>query len=195
MSISASGRGRPRETSADEIRDKAWALFAEHGYDSVSIAQIAGALGISRTTLYVYFANKRDLMSEAFDQYAARLRNHFVEEPEGALVDVLIHAMRFMARYSRAEHADVALRRKIIQESPELRAYAALRTEELTQLLVDFGIARAPSVDPEHVSDLTHALMAVATRATDDWTLQVSPGGDLGVYVSARLERFVTAMR
>ncbi|WP_435749188.1 TetR/AcrR family transcriptional regulator [Microbacterium sp. PMB16] len=195
MSISTGSRGRPRETSAEEIRDKAWELFAEHGFDNVSIAQVAGALGISRTTMYVYFSNKRDLMSEAFDQYAAQLQEHFVEEPEGSLVDVLIHAMQFMARDSRAEHADVALRRKIIQDSSELRAYAALRTAELTQLLVDFGIARAPSVDPEHVGDLTHALMAVATRATDDWTLQESPGEDLGSYVSARLERFVAAMR
>lgn len=195
MSISTGSRGRPRETSPEEIRDMAWALFAEHGFDNVSIAQVAGALGISRTTMYVYFSNKRDLMSEEFDQHAAQMTKHFAEEPEGSLVDVLIHAVQVMARYSHAEHADVALRRKIIQESSELRAYAALRTAELTQQLVEFGIVRAPSADPEHVADLTHALMAIATRATDDWTLQESPGGDLGAYVSARLERFVTAMR
>ncbi len=38
------------------------ALFAERGYDKVSMAMVAGAAGLSEGTLYNYFRDKRDLI-------------------------------------------------------------------------------------------------------------------------------------
>src|SRR5271154_546068 len=37
-------------------------LFAERGYDKVSMAMVAGAAGLSEGTLYNYFRDKRDLI-------------------------------------------------------------------------------------------------------------------------------------
>lgn len=46
------------------IMDTALALFAEDGYAHTSIAQIAGAAGISKGLMYTYFENKEDLLRQ-----------------------------------------------------------------------------------------------------------------------------------
>lgn len=189
--IGAVGRGRPRETSHDEIRDAARDLFAARGFDNVSMAQIADALGIGRTTLYAYFPNKRDLMWEEFDERAAEMRASFVSDEAGGLLEDMRGAIRILARFSRAEHAAFAQRQRIMRESDDLRAHAALRTSELAQQLVRLGQERAPSVDAGYVGDLTHALMAVAARAIDEWASLRAPDEDLDAYVDGRIGTFL----
>jgi TetR/AcrR family transcriptional regulator, cholesterol catabolism regulator len=65
---SAARRGRPRKTAEhrtprkEEILDVAAALFAEHGFEAVSLADIATAVGLSKTTLYHYFERKEQIL-------------------------------------------------------------------------------------------------------------------------------------
>jgi TetR/AcrR family transcriptional regulator len=40
-------------------------LFADGGYDGVSVGELAGAAGVNRAMLYYYFKDKRDLYREA----------------------------------------------------------------------------------------------------------------------------------
>jgi len=51
-----------------EIRTISLGLFARHGYDAVNFAMIAKASGISRTLLYTYFKDKRQIFNEAIDE-------------------------------------------------------------------------------------------------------------------------------
>ncbi|HEX4883343.1 MAG TPA: TetR/AcrR family transcriptional regulator [Casimicrobiaceae bacterium] len=61
---------KPRRTRApehrtarrDEILDVAAELFAERGYDAVSLADIAHAVGLSKATLYHYFDRKEAIL-------------------------------------------------------------------------------------------------------------------------------------
>ncbi len=53
------GRWGEREQG---ILDVAWALYAEGGYENVSMAEVARAAGLSEGTLYNYFRDKRDLV-------------------------------------------------------------------------------------------------------------------------------------
>jgi AcrR family transcriptional regulator len=46
----------------DQILDKATEMFLTIGYKSVTMDEIAGALGISKKTIYLHFANKTDLV-------------------------------------------------------------------------------------------------------------------------------------
>ncbi|MVU77775.1 TetR family transcriptional regulator [Nocardia sp. ET3-3] len=56
-----------------EIIDTAFACFAEKGYHSTGIADIAGELGIGHGTFYRYFENKRDIIDHVIDDLAARI--------------------------------------------------------------------------------------------------------------------------
>ena len=56
-------RERRREIRAISLR-----LFARHGFDDVNFGMIAEACGISRTLLYTYFKDKRQIFNEAIDE-------------------------------------------------------------------------------------------------------------------------------
>lgn len=58
--------GRPRSGEADRaILDAALTLFAERGFDNVSIDDIAGRAGVSRMTVYRRWTSKAALIAEA----------------------------------------------------------------------------------------------------------------------------------
>lgn len=48
-----------------EIAEKAVRLFSKVGFDNVSLIMIAAATGISRTVLYRYFCDKREILDAA----------------------------------------------------------------------------------------------------------------------------------
>jgi len=55
-------RERKKERTRLEISDTATALFAGHGFDQVTIAQVAEAAGVSKMTVTNYFPRKEDLV-------------------------------------------------------------------------------------------------------------------------------------
>jgi len=55
-------RERKKEQTRLEISDTATALFAGHGFDQVTIAQVAEAAGVSKMTVTNYFPRKEDLV-------------------------------------------------------------------------------------------------------------------------------------
>ena len=65
-------RGRPRSAIADEaIRDAAVELFAERGFEGVSVEDVAARAGVSRATIYRRYPSKVDLIVEAAGCLAA----------------------------------------------------------------------------------------------------------------------------
>ena len=68
---------RPKALDYDAQRDRILALataaFAEIGYPSASMAQLAHACGTSKARLYHYFPSKASLLFESLDRYMRRL--------------------------------------------------------------------------------------------------------------------------
>ena len=56
------------EKRKKEILEKALSLFVEEGYEDVTFQKIADRCGITRTTLYIYFKNKREIFSWSIKQ-------------------------------------------------------------------------------------------------------------------------------
>jgi AcrR family transcriptional regulator len=59
-------RERKKEKTRDAISTTALTLFLTHGYDQVSISQIAETAEVSRRTLFTYFPTKEDLVAHHF---------------------------------------------------------------------------------------------------------------------------------
>lgn len=58
--------GRPRSAIADEaIREAAVELFAERGFEGLSVDEVAARAGVSKATIYRRYASKVDLVVEA----------------------------------------------------------------------------------------------------------------------------------
>ncbi|MDD4099133.1 MAG: TetR/AcrR family transcriptional regulator [Lentisphaeria bacterium] len=60
-----------------EILRKALHLFGQHGYPEVTYRQIADACGLSRTSLYKYFTNKREIFDSALLHLVLSLGEEF----------------------------------------------------------------------------------------------------------------------
>ncbi|MEU6060049.1 TetR family transcriptional regulator [Streptomyces sp. NPDC047097] len=59
-------RARKKERTRDAIGDAAVSLFLEHGFDRVSVNDIAAAAEVSKPTLFRYFPTKEDLVLHRF---------------------------------------------------------------------------------------------------------------------------------
>ncbi|MFT4135386.1 TetR/AcrR family transcriptional regulator [Microbacterium sp.] len=192
--MSGRGRGRPRETTHEQIRDAARTLFLRQGYAATSLQQIADAVGISRTTLFHYFPAKRDLMSDEVDASVDRVRAALAASEGLGVVAALAAAIVAALGYTRAEHDALALRWRIARSDDELRAVIRARTDDAVELLRDYARRRSPGTDEEVVRDVVEALLAVSSSASIRWSDRERPTDDLDDYVAARLAPFAEAM-
>ena len=72
----ADGEEAPAETSRRRILDAALRLLAKHGYDGMSLQQIADEVGLHKATLFHHFAGKRELALEVWQDVLEPLRQH-----------------------------------------------------------------------------------------------------------------------
>lgn len=65
------------EETKQAILTAAGKLFAEHGFDAVTMRQIAKQAGCSHTTIYIYFKDKEALLHELSMPPLLSLKEHF----------------------------------------------------------------------------------------------------------------------
>ena len=105
-----------------EILDGSFSLFAQHGYNKLSMRQMASSLGVTTGTLYHYFDGKQQIFEELFallqerdiqkvtEQFTAQMAveerllilKEFVTLEVSRLADVL----RIALEYQRVQSAD-----------------------------------------------------------------------------------------
>lgn len=79
-------RERKKARTRLAISDVATRLFAEHGFEHVTTAQIAEAADVSVKTVFNYFGAKEDLFFDRADELLELLVSAIVERPEGTTV-------------------------------------------------------------------------------------------------------------
>lgn len=67
------GPGSSRHDTKTELLYHARTLFARHGYEGVSMRDIAGAVGIRQSAIYNHFSGKQDLLVELMTRHMERL--------------------------------------------------------------------------------------------------------------------------
>ena len=115
-------RGRPREAPAlsareqnkldkrERIRDSAYALFVEQGFESTTMAQVAEQAEVAKGTLFLYCSDKDDLLCLVMhDRLRATVERSFTTLPRRAdLLAQLLHVFGGLFEMY-AEHTKLAL--------------------------------------------------------------------------------------
>ena len=103
MSPQSGRRQRKRDRTASHLSATAFALFEAHGYDSVSMEQIADAADVAKATLYNYFPVKEALLAHRFREDIAA---GMVERASALAAHKTFETrMRYLLRESAAWHA------------------------------------------------------------------------------------------
>ncbi|MDZ8227014.1 MULTISPECIES: TetR/AcrR family transcriptional regulator [unclassified Nostoc] len=80
-----------------ELLDKCFDLFAQKGYGSITMRQIAEGLGVSTGTLYHYFPSKQALFEQLAEEICEQDLSTALAELEGA--QTLQESMEALGRY------------------------------------------------------------------------------------------------
>ena len=147
-----------QEATRQRILDEALALFSARGYDSVSVGEIAKAVGIKAPSLYNHFPSKRAIFDAIVEATAAQyeadtdkidihVQNVAQDIPAFTEItaDALVEKVRQIFLYSLHDENISRVRRMMTIEqfrSPEL---AALYSRRYVERVLDYhaGIFRA----------------------------------------------------
>jgi TetR/AcrR family transcriptional regulator, regulator of mycofactocin system len=128
--------GRPPGTSRREVTRTALELCAERGFEETTVDDIAEALGVSRRTLFRYFASKNDMVWGDFDWVLDRLRHCLdATAPDVPLHDALGRAVVESNRYEDEQLPELRIRMRLITGVPALQAHSALRYAEWREVI------------------------------------------------------------
>ncbi|MBO8457251.1 MAG: TetR/AcrR family transcriptional regulator [Spirochaetes bacterium] len=67
------------EKRRHEILDKALEVFVDEGYEDATFQKIADKCGITRTTLYIYFKNKKEIFLWSIKQLTEKLEKNILK--------------------------------------------------------------------------------------------------------------------
>ena len=84
MGVEQGLRERKKARTRRLLADTAARLFAERGYDAVSMADVGRAAEVSDQTVYNYFPAKQDLVLDMADEFRERYRKAVLERPAGS---------------------------------------------------------------------------------------------------------------
>jgi AcrR family transcriptional regulator len=86
-------RARKKRAAREAIAATARRLFAERGFDAVTVAEVAAAAGMSEKTVFNYFPTKEDLAFAGREQGIAQVVTAIAERPPGSSVLDVFRAM------------------------------------------------------------------------------------------------------
>lgn len=133
-------RDRTRRAVRSEVIDVAQQLFVEHGYDAVTVDQIAAAAGMSRRSFFRYFAGKEDVVLGKVDRHGSTLVDALAARPDDEPAWVALRRMfdGVVAADSGADGARRALAMdRVIRSSETLRAGYLQRLQHAQELVAD----------------------------------------------------------
>jgi AcrR family transcriptional regulator len=158
-------RERKKQQTRQLIIETAHRLFADRGFDTVTVAEVARAADVSEGTVFNYFPVKEDLFYGGMEVFEQRLIEAIRHRAQGQSVleafrRVVIDGTRVLAEKPRADL--IAAGARVISSSPALQArereIVARYTQALAEQLATQTGARPGEVEPMAVAT---ALMGV----------------------------------
>ena len=152
----------------------ALALFAEQGYDNTTVTQIANRAGLTKTTFFRHFPDKREVLFAGQEAHSRLLADGVAAAPVPATpLEAVAAALDALTASFTAEQRDFGPRLlTVIADNPELQERATFKRAAL-------AVALTGALGKRGVPDLTASLAAdlgtrAFGRAFDRWIEQSS---------------------
>jgi AcrR family transcriptional regulator len=189
-------RARKKQQTRRLISRTAWDLFAERGFERVTVAEVARAAEVSEATVFNYFKTKEALVFDDLEAFGAAVLSAVRDRSPG---ETAVAAFgRFLLERSEygasAEVGDIiAVTARMVAGSPTLRARQAEIFDGQAYALAGLLAAEigAGPDDPEPLA-AAHALMGVhrtMLHATRQAALAGQRGPRLVATIADRLQR------
>ena len=138
-------------------------LFTEQGYDETTVAQIAARAGVTRSTFFRHFPDKRDLLVAGQGTLSRLLAEGIADAPAGASpVEAVAAGLRRASEEMGPLNRDLGPRlRAAVAASAELQERDALKTVGLTAAMIDALLLRQV---PGQVAHLAAEMGALAFK-------------------------------
>ncbi|GAA2570999.1 TetR/AcrR family transcriptional regulator [Streptomyces lienomycini] len=153
----------------ERLTKAALELYTEHGYDDVTVTQIAERAGITRRSYFRYFPDKREVLFAGSERLPAAIHEAVLDARPGA--SPLSAALEAFAQVGAAlaEHIDrTAERRAVIASSPELQERERTKLAAVTSAIHDALLRRG--VDEDSAKLVAQIATIASQNAFDRWT-------------------------
>ncbi len=167
-------RERKKRRTRQQISDVATLRFLEHGFDTVKVAEVAEACGVSEKTVYNYFPTKESLVLDRDEAMQDLVRRSLgPEAPAGSPVEAFVAALRVdLEQHLHQWEPDPEIdERKVldiikrfhemVETTPSLRAAHREATDRLRRIAAESLAARA-GMDPSDPEPLIAAAALIA---------------------------------
>src|ERR1700729_4221718 len=185
----ASGRrGRPPSTSRRELRLIALRLFAEHGFDSTTIEQVAAEAGVSERTFFRYFTSKASVLWSEFETEVAAITAALGSVADDVpMMDAIRGAVVAANHYHADDVPEMRMRMHLIATVPALSFSAAEPYEAWEWAISEFAGRRlGQPADSLYPLTIGRATLAACRAAYDRWSVRAD--ADLTKYLDAALQ-------
>jgi AcrR family transcriptional regulator len=152
MTVETGLRERKKQRTRELLTETARRLFAERGFERVSIAEIARAADVSEATVFNYFPTKEDLVYSGFEAFEEQLLEAIRNRPigqsvVGAFGEFILEPRGFLGEADEKRVAELVAVTRMIEASAALRAREQQVLARYTDALAEL-IAAETSASP-----------------------------------------------
>lgn len=160
-------RERKKRQTRELIASTAFRLFAEHGFDQVTVAAIAREADVSTATVFNYFPTKEDLVYSGFEEFQRELILAVRDRREGttmidAFREFVLQPSGLLGKRTKEENGALEASARIIHGSSALLAREREVYDDFTRALAEV-IRKETNAKPDDATPwaVANALLGV----------------------------------
>src|SRR5580658_1787303 len=136
--------GRWEPNARERLERAALALFTEHGYDATTVAQIADRAGLTKSTFFRHFADKREVLFGGQDMLTGLFTDAIRTAPPAAsTADCLAAALQAAAvAFTPVRHDLPPQRQAVIAGQSGLQERELIKRARLGSVMAEAVCAR-----------------------------------------------------
>jgi AcrR family transcriptional regulator len=181
-------RDRKRLETRNALAAVALELFAERGFDAVTVNDIADRADVDPSTFYRHFGSKEAVIFSDFGDRAGRIGDAIRAQPGGlSLLETLRAGGKDLAAMLLVDIDLDRRRAELVESTPSVRGHGLLLREALIDEMT-LALADRMAVDPAR-DGRPHLLAASWILAADWYRNHVMQTGDLPSSVDEAVDR------